>query len=388
MKQTLIVFVCMVILLVSCARKDDPEVARIKQNMNTHVAEEPQSGAIGVASHALNQQQARTETSLNRTMFVNALAGLRVRDAPGLDGNRIGALDFGAEVRAIREDGDTFTIDNVEGKWMFVETDDLQGWIFGGFLSLSNDDVEPLPPPHSGIIIEWQKATTLVDFLLQFPSIFSRTGPLSYGGVLDETALIRIGWLGVYHDADGNWIREAPFIRRGWYAAGFVLLDINGDGIPEVVISHSIAIESSFIPYRVIFKYFEGEYRELRVADDFRWHLGETSLFTDETGRLIAFAYDHEWGGGYWHLVLQEDHIIFYPIALPNLPWGIPQPEDAPLVDWDVWVEHHENIWIDLMEGNPISIPGYPESQLVRVPRFIAMESEITETVRQRLGLQ
>ena len=177
------------------------------------------------------------------------------------------------------------------------------------------------------------------------------------------------------------------FIRRGWFADGFVLLDLNGDGIPEVVISHSIIIESSFTPRCVLFKYLDGEYRELAIAENYTWLLGETNLFTDEAGKLIAFANDPEWGGGYWHLVLQGDRITVYPIALPNIPWGRPQEEDAPLVDWDVWNEHHQNTWIDLMQGNPISIPGHPESRLMRIPRFIATEIEITEIVRQRLGL-
>ena len=71
-----------------------------------------------------------------RTMFVNAPAGLRVRNSPGVHGDVIGALSDLSEVVVLRENDRSETINGIEGRWTFVETDDIQGWVFGGFLSL------------------------------------------------------------------------------------------------------------------------------------------------------------------------------------------------------------------------------------------------------------
>ena len=72
----------------------------------------------------------------NRAMFVNAPAGLRVRNSPSVHGDVIGALSDLSEVVAVRENDHSETINGIEGRWTFVETDDIQGWVFGGFLSL------------------------------------------------------------------------------------------------------------------------------------------------------------------------------------------------------------------------------------------------------------
>jgi len=66
-------------------------------------------------------------------MYVNASAGLRVRKSPNLNGDRIGVLDFGTEVIIIKEDHNVIYIDEVEGKWVFIESP-IEGWVFSGFL--------------------------------------------------------------------------------------------------------------------------------------------------------------------------------------------------------------------------------------------------------------
>jgi len=78
-----------------------------------------------------------TLLEINRKMYVNALEGLRVRNSPGLDGDRIALLDFKTEVVAKIEDENSVIIDGIEGKWTFIEFNDIKGWVFGGYLSLS-----------------------------------------------------------------------------------------------------------------------------------------------------------------------------------------------------------------------------------------------------------
>jgi hypothetical protein len=76
----------------------------------------------------------------NHTRYVIATEGLRVRNSPNLDGEIIYILDSLAEVFFIYEDNNIVNIDNINGKWTFIESGDIQGWVFGGYLSL----IEPL----------------------------------------------------------------------------------------------------------------------------------------------------------------------------------------------------------------------------------------------------
>ena len=73
---------------------------------------------------------------INIIKYVNAPAGLNVRNFPDINSDRIGGLIDLTEVLVIREDGKTFTIDGIDGKWTFIEADSMQGWVFGGFLSV------------------------------------------------------------------------------------------------------------------------------------------------------------------------------------------------------------------------------------------------------------
>jgi len=73
-----------------------------------------------------------------RTMYVNALNGLRVRDAPE-DGEQIALLKYFTEVSVLEEKETAVTIGDVTGRWSLIEAavDDavIKGWVFGGFLT-------------------------------------------------------------------------------------------------------------------------------------------------------------------------------------------------------------------------------------------------------------
>jgi len=71
--------------------------------------------------------------------YVNAPSRLRVRNSPDINAERIGVLDNLTEVLVLKEGGINLTIDGINGKWTFIETDDIQGWVFGGFLSSNNN---------------------------------------------------------------------------------------------------------------------------------------------------------------------------------------------------------------------------------------------------------
>ena len=76
-----------------------------------------------------------TIQKLNIIKFVNAPAGLRIRNSPDINTERIGGLVDLTRVSVIREDDHTVTIDGIDGQWAFIDANGIQGWVFGGFLS-------------------------------------------------------------------------------------------------------------------------------------------------------------------------------------------------------------------------------------------------------------
>ena len=81
-------------------------------------------------------------------MFVTALDGLRVRNAP-TDGDVIVTLAYLTEVTVLEEQENSVTISGATGKWTLIETANIRGWAFGGFLS------EQIPNDSSYLIGTW-----------------------------------------------------------------------------------------------------------------------------------------------------------------------------------------------------------------------------------------
>ncbi|MDR0289754.1 MAG: SH3 domain-containing protein, partial [Treponema sp.] len=73
------------------------------------------------------------QKDLNKIMYVNSPEGLRVRNLPSINGDRIGLLDYLTEVKIKKEDNDIVSIEGIEGKWVNIITP-IEGWIFNGFL--------------------------------------------------------------------------------------------------------------------------------------------------------------------------------------------------------------------------------------------------------------
>jgi hypothetical protein len=113
MKIFLIIF--LIVVLSNCTKKED----KVSYQYET------------------NQSSASEIRESNRKMYVNSIEGLRVRNTPDINGERIALLNDLVEVLIIKEDENEITIDGVNGKWCFVNYGNIEGWVFGGFLSFS-----------------------------------------------------------------------------------------------------------------------------------------------------------------------------------------------------------------------------------------------------------
>lgn len=89
---------------------------------------------VSVLIIACNKKQIEnTQKDFPKTMYVNAIDGLRVRNSPSSDGERVGLLDYRTEVRITKEDNNTVNIGGVDGKWVYIVFP-IEGWVFDGFL--------------------------------------------------------------------------------------------------------------------------------------------------------------------------------------------------------------------------------------------------------------
>ena len=82
-------------------------------------------------------------------LFVNASNGLRIRDEPSLSGNRIDLLSHNEPVFIIERSENQDIIDDIMDYWYFIESNEIRGWVFGGYL---NETVEELKLNEENII--------------------------------------------------------------------------------------------------------------------------------------------------------------------------------------------------------------------------------------------
>ncbi|MEZ4949436.1 MAG: SH3 domain-containing protein [Saprospiraceae bacterium] len=73
---------------------------------------------------------------INDKLLVCAESGLVLRSEPTLKGEKLGLLKYGSEVMVIDTSaGNPYVYEDIEGKWLFVEFQEMKGFVFDGFLT-------------------------------------------------------------------------------------------------------------------------------------------------------------------------------------------------------------------------------------------------------------
>ena len=208
----IVLVVVFVIYLSNCSRRND----------NAFIEAIPQ---IVIAEAYESAEQA-----LNRTMFVNAPAGLRVRSSPSIDGEVVGLLVNLTEAFAVKQKRENITIDGIDGNWTFISLDTIQGWVFNGFLT---NNIAPDPNEISGHDNETVEHNPLnLDLIMHrinrarsLKEYFYLSG--EYFCIEDKT-LLRIfsNSLGV-STADGK--GNDPNYGSFWFGAGIITISHTGD---------------------------------------------------------------------------------------------------------------------------------------------------------------
>ncbi|PKA18002.1 SH3 domain-containing protein [Leptospira haakeii] len=79
-----------------------------------------------------------------QSAYVNTGSGLRIRSAPKLSSEKMGAVPYKGEVKILEKDQRLAHIDGFENYWYKIKSEEGEGWVFGGYLSFKHPDF--LPP--------------------------------------------------------------------------------------------------------------------------------------------------------------------------------------------------------------------------------------------------
>lgn len=89
---------------------------------------------------ALESKNTETGIESSWDLYVTADVGLRVRDSPGLEGEKIGLIPYRSGVTLLETQEEVVEINGVNGRWVKIhyaspfDNEEIEGWAFDGFL--------------------------------------------------------------------------------------------------------------------------------------------------------------------------------------------------------------------------------------------------------------
>ncbi len=143
------IYLIIILLISSCTKQDKPS----SNDTEMSIEEEAASNEELVIENNVIEPDT-PELPEPYRMYINSLEGLRVRDIPHLEGNRIALLADLTEVLVMTEGSDIVTIDGIHGRWAYIESGAIEGWVFGGYLSEEKVNKVPEPPLKTYQIID------------------------------------------------------------------------------------------------------------------------------------------------------------------------------------------------------------------------------------------
>ena len=113
-----------VLIVVSCSKKGEEKI-------NGDLKIEP----VPVEFNTVEEEK--------EIRYVNSLEGLRIRNKPDVNAEKVGSLANKEKVEVISHNFQKVEIDGIWSEWIEVKSETgLQGYVFGGYLENSLDDVE------------------------------------------------------------------------------------------------------------------------------------------------------------------------------------------------------------------------------------------------------
>jgi hypothetical protein len=81
------------------------------------------------------------QSTLSTIRYVDSPDGLRVRNSPSINGERISLLQNKSRVEILRINDEKTNIDGISGNWVLIKTNEIQGWVFSGYLVQDIDNM-------------------------------------------------------------------------------------------------------------------------------------------------------------------------------------------------------------------------------------------------------
>lgn len=164
-----LVLAVLIMFAAGCSKKEEPALAQdaqIQQKQET-------------------VQQTKIEQPVERDFrFVNSKEGLRIRNKPGIDGEKIGSLKNKEKVEVIAETAVLEELGLIKARWLEISTEDnLTGFVFGGYLEKSLDIIDIIQQVEGEYTTDAYKFRVVIEyqgnqqFLVSVYSVFSSDEP-------------------------------------------------------------------------------------------------------------------------------------------------------------------------------------------------------------------
>ena len=122
--KKIIFFIIFVILISGCSKKNTDEI------------KQPD---VSQVSQPVQEEKPKEK----EFRYVNSIDGLRIRNKPGTDGEKIGSLKNKEKIEVVSETSLIQTIDEIKSNWVEIKTEnDFTGYVFGGFLEKDLETID------------------------------------------------------------------------------------------------------------------------------------------------------------------------------------------------------------------------------------------------------
>lgn len=117
MKKLILINVVLVLLIISCTKKQVVKLENSTDKINI-------------------EKDVQAEATIHKTyVFVNAKDCLKLRAEPNLESEKIASLEYKEKVELIEDTLIKENIDGIEGSWLNVKTESgMIGYVFGGYI--------------------------------------------------------------------------------------------------------------------------------------------------------------------------------------------------------------------------------------------------------------
>ena len=217
----------------------------------------------GWSAEKVNINKILQQKQITKLYAVNSFEGLRVRNAPSLDAEKIGLLEYQETVNVLLIDNKDVVIDGITSKWYKIKSEKYEGYVFGGYLTpiccfrefiekrnnnIDSDKIISMIEENKGLSVNWNLEDGIYlpkKLLIQSPmihfidsriknyslGIVVRNGTLTYFSFFDSSD-IRIFDPDYYHPLSKSYIQ--PNLSEDLKSEGYMLTESGRSGGGEI----------------------------------------------------------------------------------------------------------------------------------------------------------